>query len=69
MKHFTLIDEDEIMLPRVFSVSKNIDTNYKDGCLVLIQEECDGCYDKFFTKEEAIEMFQEAIDFIKGENK
>lgn len=44
----------------IFSIRKT-----SDG--VTITEECDGYYEKTFTKDQAIELFEEAIRWIKGD--
>jgi len=48
-----------ILGERVFSISKTDTDNIK------IMEECDEYFCERFTKEQAIELFQEAIDWIK----
>ena len=37
----------------------------KDGDMFVLWEECDQCYTKSYTKKEAIELLQEAIDWVK----
>jgi hypothetical protein len=74
MKHWTKIpynlsdwwvhNSDAIVLSneeRIISISK------LDG-KVCIAEECDGAFVTTLTKEEAIEAFEEAIEFIKSDN-
>ena len=46
---------------RIISISK---LNGK----ICISEECDGCFLTTLTKEEAIEAFEEAIEFIKSDD-
>ena len=45
---------------RVFSIVK------RDDGTVEIREECDAWYVAVLTKEEAIELFEECIAYIKG---
>jgi hypothetical protein len=45
----------------VFSISK-------DGDSFVFMEECDGWFSTTKTKEEAIELLEEAIEWIKHEN-
>ena len=52
-----LIEDD-----RVISIKKNS----SDG--VRIQEGCDNYFCVYCTHAEAIELFQEAIDWLKGES-
>lgn len=46
---------------RILSINK------VDG-KICIWEECDGCFCTTLTKEEAIEAFEEAIEFIKSDD-
>lgn len=48
---------------RIFSITK-IDI---DNTTIKFREECDQIYNGIFSKEEAVEMLQEAIDWIKNE--
>lgn len=43
---------------RVFSLR-----NYEGQ--ILLTDECDGCFTTYHTKDEAIELFQEAIEWVK----
>ena len=55
---------EEIVLSseeQIISISK------KDG-KILISEECDQAFFTTLTKEEAIEAFEEAIEFIKSDD-
>lgn len=68
MKHWTkdltLCRIDGIVLTKneqIISISK---LNGK----IRISEECDGCFLTTLTKEEAIEAFEEAIEFIKSDD-
>ena len=74
MKHWTKIpydpsdwsvhNSDSIVLSneeRIISISK------KNG-KICISEECDGAFWTTLTKEETIEAFEEAIEFIKSDN-
>jgi Fe-S cluster biogenesis protein NfuA len=45
---------------RVLSV-----TQEEDG-KVMFMEECDGCFSVSFTKQEAVEMVNELLNFIKN---
>lgn len=46
---------------RIISISKK-------GGKILISEECDEAFFTTLTKEEAIEAFEEAIEFIKSDD-
>jgi len=60
MKYFEETEaEDEIILDRIVSI-------FVEEEKVFIMEKCDDHFSKEFTKETAIEMLQEAIDWIKG---
>lgn len=69
MKHFTETKPGKIKLRnldgRLFSIKKNEDPVKPRGNMIRLREECDGYYAEYMTKEEAIELFQEAIDWIK----
>lgn len=52
-------DEAIVLEESIFSVAITKDNN------IVIMEECDGCFERKFTKQEAIEMFEEAINYIK----
>lgn len=49
-----------VLNERIFSVLKT-----QNG--IQITEECDGCFFEEFTKEQAIELFEEAIAWVKQE--
>jgi len=51
---------------RLFSIKKNEDPEFDEGKLIRVREECGGWFSGYFTREEAIELFQEAIDWIKN---
>ena len=51
---------EAIRLNNIFSVSVT------DENKINIMEECEGYYEKEFTKEDAIAMFEEAIEWIKS---
>jgi len=53
-KEIGLLKED-----RVFSIVKN------DGGSITFREKCDGYFSASFTKEQAIELLQEAIAWIE----
>ncbi len=44
----------------------NVFSITKDGDKIVIREECDGYYHEEFTKEQAIEIFKEAIAWIES---
>ena len=48
-----------VLEDNVFSITK-------DGDKIVIREECDGYYHEEFTKEQAIEIFKEAIAWIES---
>jgi len=54
---------------RIFSIKKNEDPEFDEGKMIRIREESDGWFSGYFTREEAIELFQEAIDWIKQGDK
>ncbi len=56
------ITDDAIVLKRcerVISVSK-------DGDCINFAEECDGAFGETYTKDEAIELVEELIEWIRG---
>ena len=52
--------EGIILNSRIFSI-------VRDGANFLFSEECDGYFQQEYTEEQAIELLEEAIAWIKGE--
>lgn len=65
LKYFEHDGYGNYELGRVFSFGFNGDK----GGEVWFEEGCDNYFSKEFTKKQAIEMLQEAISIIKGEDK
>jgi hypothetical protein len=68
MKHWTKFSYYRNSEGIVLSSEERIISILKKNGKIRISEECDEAFWTTLTKEEAIEAFEEAIEFIKSDN-